>query len=99
MTVTRQSMSDEQRKSVALEYFKFMDNGAVAADGHSMFTSFDERAQAYFPKWGLARRSAGVSSGPLLRCVRDSRFSDPAGVYLSGLRLRVQGHSALSVVG
>ena len=60
MTVTRQSMSDEQRKSVALEYFKSMDNGGVTVDGQSMFTLFDARAQAYFPKWGLANGRAEI---------------------------------------
>lgn len=60
MALTRQIMSDEQRKSVALEYFKSMDNGGVTSEGHSMFTLFDERAQAYFPKWGLANGRAEI---------------------------------------
>lgn len=60
MAITRQSMSDEQRKSVALEYFKSMDQGGVTSDGQSMFTLFDERAQAYFPKWGLANGRAEI---------------------------------------
>ena len=60
MAITRQTMSDEQRKSVALEYFKSMDNGGVTADGQSMFTLFDERAQACFPKWGLANGRAEI---------------------------------------
>ena len=29
MTITKQSMTDEQRKSVALEYLKAFDNGGV----------------------------------------------------------------------
>ena len=54
MALTYQTMTDEQRKSVALEYFKAMDNGGITSAGHSMFELFDEQAQAYFPKWGLA---------------------------------------------
>ncbi len=54
MTLTRQTMTDEQRKSVALEYFKAMDSGGVTATGESMFDLFAIDAQAYFPKWGLA---------------------------------------------
>ena len=60
MALTRQTMTDEQRKSVALEYFKSMDMGGVTSDGQSMFTLFDERAQAYFPKWGLATGRAEI---------------------------------------
>lgn len=60
MAITRQTMTDEQRKSVALEYFKSMDQGGVTSDGQSMFALFDERAQAYFPKWGLANGRAEI---------------------------------------
>ena len=60
MAITRQTMSNEQRKSVVLEYFKSMDNGGVTADGQSMFTLFDERAQACFPKGGLANGRADI---------------------------------------
>lgn len=60
MAVSRQTMNDEQRKSVVLEYFKSLDQGGVTAEGHSMFTLFDERAQAYFPKWGLANGRAEI---------------------------------------
>lgn len=74
MAITRQGMSDDQRKSVALEYFKSMDNGGVTSDGHSMFTLFDERAQAYFPKWGLANGRAEI----------ERMFSD-VGTILKGI--------------
>lgn len=33
MSITRHTMTDEQRKSVALDYFKSMDNGGLRADG------------------------------------------------------------------
>lgn len=52
MALTRLNMTDEQRKSVALEYFKALDNGGVTSSGSSMFELFDANAQAYFPKWG-----------------------------------------------
>lgn len=54
MALTRQTMTDEQRKSVALEYFKALDSGGVTATGESMFDLFAADAQAYFPKWGVA---------------------------------------------
>src|SRR5918992_2493385 len=54
MAVTRQAMTDEQRKSVALEYLKAFDNGGVTSTGGSILDLFADDAQVYFPKWGLA---------------------------------------------
>ena len=54
MAITRQSMTDEQRKSVALEYLKAYDNGGVTSTGGSILDLFASDAQVYFPKWGLA---------------------------------------------
>jgi len=54
MTLTRQMMTDEQRKSVALEYLKAFDNGGVTSDGGGILDLFADDAQVYFPKWGLA---------------------------------------------
>ena len=54
MTVTTGTMTDEQRKSVALEYLKAFDNAGVTPDGGSILDLFAEDAQVYFPKWGLA---------------------------------------------
>jgi ketosteroid isomerase-like protein len=48
MAVTTQTMTDEQRKSVALEYLKRLDRGEAFLD------LFAQDAQVYFPKWGLA---------------------------------------------
>ena len=48
MTVTQQTMTDEQRKSVALEYLKRIDRG------ENFFDLFADDAQVYLPKWGLA---------------------------------------------
>jgi hypothetical protein len=54
MALTRQTMTDEQRKSVALEYLKAYDNGGVTSTGGSILDLFAGDAQVYFPKWGLA---------------------------------------------
>jgi hypothetical protein len=54
MTITTQTMTDEQRKSVALEYLKAFDNGGVTSTGDSILDLFADDAQVYFPKWGLA---------------------------------------------
>src|SRR3712207_6177845 len=54
MTITKQSMTDEQRKSVALEYLKAFDNGGVTSTGDSILDLFADDAQVFFPKWGLA---------------------------------------------
>jgi len=54
MALTRQTMTDEQRKSVALEYLKAFDNGGVTSSGGSILELFAPDAQVYFPKWGIA---------------------------------------------
>ena len=54
MALTTQTMTDEQRKSVALEYLKAFDNGGVTSTGGSILDLFADDAQVYFPKWGLA---------------------------------------------
>jgi hypothetical protein len=54
MAVTTQVMTDEQRKSVALEYLKAFDNAGVTSTGGSILDLFAEDAQVMFPKWGLA---------------------------------------------
>ena len=54
MAVSTETMTDEQRKSVALEYLKAFDNGGVTSTGDSILDLFADDAQVYFPKWGLA---------------------------------------------
>lgn len=54
MAIATQTMTDEQRKSVALEYLKAFDTGGVTSTGGSILDLFAEDAQVYFPKWGLA---------------------------------------------
>lgn len=41
-------MADEQRKAIALEYLKRLDRG------ENFFDLFDDHAEVYFPKWGIA---------------------------------------------
>jgi hypothetical protein len=55
-----QTMTDEQRKSVALEYLKAFDNGGVTSAGGSILDLFAEDAQVYFPKWGVANGKAAI---------------------------------------
>jgi len=54
MAIAQQPMTDEQRKSVALEYLKAFDNGGTTSTGGSILDLFAEDAQVHFPKWGLA---------------------------------------------
>jgi hypothetical protein len=54
MAVSSQTMTDEQRKSVAVEYLKAFDNAGVTSTGASILDLFADDAQVYFPKWGLA---------------------------------------------
>src|SRR3954452_376188 len=54
MAVAQTTMTDEQRKSVALEYLKAFDHGGVTSTGDSILSLFASDAQVYFPKWGLA---------------------------------------------
>ena len=60
MAVSIQTMTDEQRKSVALEYLKAFDNGGATSSGGSILDLFAEDSQVYFPKWGLATGKAEI---------------------------------------
>src|SRR4029078_107780 len=46
-------MTDEQRKSIALEYLKAFDNKGVTSSGGSILDLFADDAQVFFPKGGL----------------------------------------------
>jgi hypothetical protein len=62
MALTRQNMTDEQRKSVALEYLKAFDNGGVTSTGGSILDLFADDAQVYFPNGASpAARSRSAS--------------------------------------
>jgi hypothetical protein len=54
MALARMTMTDEQRRSVALEYLKAFDHGGVTSDGGTLIDLFAGDAQVFFPKWGLA---------------------------------------------
>ena len=54
MAVSKQTMTDEQRKSVVVEYLKAFDKAGVTTDGGSILDFFSEDAASRFPKWGLA---------------------------------------------
>jgi hypothetical protein len=75
MAVSRQTMTDEQRKSVALEYLKAFDNKGVMSNGRSVLDLFADDAQVFFPKWGLATGKKEIGKlftdfGGLLREIR-----------------------------
>jgi hypothetical protein len=63
MAVCRLTMTDEQRKSVALEYLKAFDHKGVTSSGSSILDLFADDAQVFFPKWGLATASIGTALG------------------------------------
>ena len=56
-------MTNEQRKSLALEYLKAFDNRRVTSTGASILDLFADDAQVFFPKWGLATGKKQI--GPL----------------------------------
>jgi hypothetical protein len=47
-------MTDDQRKSIALEYLQAFDNAGVTQSGGSILDLFTDDAEVYFPKWGVA---------------------------------------------
>jgi hypothetical protein len=54
MAIAHQTMTDERRKSVALEYLKAFDNAGTTSTGGNLLDLFADDAQVFFPKWGLA---------------------------------------------
>jgi ketosteroid isomerase-like protein len=54
MAVTGSTMTDAERKAVALAYLKAFDNAGVTESGGSILELFAEDATVYFPKWGIA---------------------------------------------
>ena len=55
MEPSKRTMTDEQRKQIALEYLTGFDNGGVTSSGRSILDLFASDAQVHFPKWGLAK--------------------------------------------
>lgn len=76
MALAHHSMTDEQRKSVALEYLKAIDNGGHTSDGGSLLELFASDAQVYFPKWGIANGTEEI--GRLFGDVASRLRSDPS---------------------
>src|SRR3954453_8531946 len=60
MAISKLAMTDEQRKSIALEYLKAFDNKGVTSTGGSIMDLFADDAQVFFPKWGLATGKAQI---------------------------------------
>jgi ketosteroid isomerase-like protein len=54
MDITRQTMTDEDRKSLVVQYLKAFDRAGVTEDGGSILDLFADDARVYFPKWGVA---------------------------------------------
>ena len=79
MAVAQQTMTDEQRKSVALEYLKAFDNDGVTSTGGSILDLFADDAQVFFPKWGLAtgKKQIGQLLHRLRRASRRSSTTTP----------------------
>jgi ketosteroid isomerase-like protein len=69
MTTSTQTMTRDQRRAVALEYFRRLDAGEDMSD------LFSENSQIYFPKWGVARGRSEIERmwsevGVLYRSIR-----------------------------
>lgn len=95
--LTRQTMTNEQRKSVALEYLKAFDNGGKTSDGGSILDLFDDLAQVYFPKWGLANGKKEVGKlftevGSTLKAIRHD-YADFNWIFGGGDMLVCEGTS------
>jgi hypothetical protein len=86
-------MTDEQRKSVALEYLKAFDAKGVTSSGGSILELFADDAQVFFPKWGLATGKKQIGQlftdfGGLLREIRHD-YASHNGPWTNPLRERV----------
>lgn len=98
MAISTQTMTDEQRKSVALEYLKAFDNGGVTTDGGSILDLFADDAQVYFPKWGIADGKDEIGKlfgdvGATLRHIRHD-YADFNWIFSGSDTLVAEGRSA-----
>jgi hypothetical protein len=69
MAVATQTMTDEQRKSVAIEYLKRLDRG------DDIYDLFADDVQMYFPKYGIVDGVDGVrklfaSTGKIIASIK-----------------------------
>ncbi|SCU99665.1 conserved hypothetical protein [Cupriavidus necator] len=88
------TMTDEQRKAVALEYFKRMDRG------ESVLDLFDEHAEFCFPKWGVAHGRAQIEQlfGDLMGILESFRHDTAHANFIQqGDLLVVEGTSVGSL--
>ena len=88
MAIATQTMTDEQRKSVAIEYLKAFDKGGETSTGGSILDLFADDAQVYFPKWGVA--SGKEEIGRLFgdEAARDDEmFGEPARLIVADREL------------
>ncbi len=98
MGITRGTMTDEQRKSVAIEYLKAFDNKGITSSGGSMLDLFAADAQVFFPKWGLATGKTQIARlftdfGGLIQFVRHD-FATCNWLMTGGDVFAVEGTSA-----
>ena len=103
MAVSKQTMTDEQRKSVIVEYLKAFDKAGKTSDGGSILDLFADDAQVYFPKWGIAngKKEIGQMFGDIGSTLKSilhhySHFNyifsgsdDPVGQRLEGVRVLI----------
>jgi hypothetical protein len=69
MAIATQTMTDEQRKSVAIEYLKRLDRG------DDIYDLFADDVQMYFPKYGIVDGVDGVrklfaSTGKIIASIK-----------------------------
>lgn len=97
MALVKSIMTDEQRKSVIIEYLKAFDNGGVTSSGSSILSLMASDAEVYFPKWGVA---SGVDQierlfadvGSTIKSIKH-HFSEFTWILTDGDVLAVEGTS------
>src|SRR5215204_847554 len=86
MSSTRQTMTDEDRKSLVVQYLKAFDRAGVTEDGGSILDLFADDARVYFPKWGVAtgREQIGQMVGDVLAVEGTSHGEHQDGPWRAG---------------
>ena len=95
MTATRETMTDEDRKALVIEYLKAFDRAGVTSDGGSILDLFADDAKVYFPG-GTGTPSTGPGAGAT--CSRSGTGRSTA-AHLPRPGLRRPGHRALPLAG
>jgi hypothetical protein len=104
MTATRETMTDEDRKALVIEYLKAFDRAGVTSDGGSILDLFADDAKVYFPKWGVAHGREQIGQmfgdvGATLKAIEHHGTEDPPLLHLPRPGLRRPGHRALPLAG